>query len=178
MKISFKVYTIILSTTIPSMNEPNDSLFPEFLRSWRNPVLHSVPEFVVHVEALPIFSRTCWTQSSPCTVTIARWMVAGLTPSAVRNLITPCCFSIVEFGNVNATPSSHALPRQLDGAAYKSLYSFLRMWAPPHAPIHGGDYNRRPRCHATLSHSGIGIYVNAYVVATFRTLSFEYPSYN
>lgn len=80
-----------------------------------------------------------------------RWTVP---PSTVRNRIMPWCSSSVEFCNVNAIT--------------RSLCSLLRMLAPPHAPNHGGDSNRILRCIATFSHSGIGIYVDGYVVTTFR----------
>nr|XP_042913212.1 eukaryotic translation initiation factor-like [Parasteatoda tepidariorum] len=40
------------SATIPLMNKLQDSLFPEFLWPRRDPVLHSVLEYVVQVEAL------------------------------------------------------------------------------------------------------------------------------
>ncbi|GFS64993.1 hypothetical protein TNIN_151131 [Trichonephila inaurata madagascariensis] len=53
MKTLFKIDTIDLSTFIPFINEPKDSLFPEFLGLSRDPVLHSVLEFIIKVEALP-----------------------------------------------------------------------------------------------------------------------------
>ncbi|GFS57086.1 hypothetical protein TNIN_152631 [Trichonephila inaurata madagascariensis] len=61
MKTLFKVYTIGLSTKIPWIKEPKDSLFPEFLWPGRDLVLHSVLEFVVRADAFhfhAFFKRT------------------------------------------------------------------------------------------------------------------------
>ncbi|GFU59375.1 hypothetical protein TNCV_2299401 [Trichonephila clavipes] len=41
-----------LSTMIPLINQTKDSLFPEFLWLRRDPVLHSILEFIVRVEVL------------------------------------------------------------------------------------------------------------------------------
>ena len=102
-------------------------------------------------------------------------MVAGLTPSTVRNRIKARYSSIAEFYNVNVILPSHVLSRQLDGALYQGPCSLLRMRVPPHAPIHGRDSNRILACLATFFHSSVGIYVNGHVVTTFRTFSFEHP---
>lgn len=50
MKTLFEVYTTGLSSRIPLLNKPKDSFW---LWLWRDPVLHSVLEFVVRVTALP-----------------------------------------------------------------------------------------------------------------------------
>lgn len=128
-------------------------------------------------QALYFLTNFSDTQSSPYMVIIRQWMVAGLTPPTVRNQITPRCSSIVEFCNVNAILSSHALPRQLDGALYKSLALSCACGRPLHAPIHGGDSNHIPRCLAMFSHSSIDIYLNGDIFTTFCTFSFEHPSY-
>ena len=96
------------------------------------------------------------------------WLVAGLTHSAIRNWVTPRCFSVVDFCSMNSILFSHALPRQFDGALYQNLCSLLSMRVPTHTPIHNEVSNRIHRCLPTFSLSGIGKYTNGYVVTTFR----------
>ena len=66
------------------------------------------------------------TQFCPYTITIQWWIAACLTPSAIRNRITPSCSSIIKFCNMDAILSSHALPHQLECVLYESLSSLLR----------------------------------------------------
>ena len=53
MKIIFKVYIIGQRIKIPLINETKNYVLSEFLWPGRDPVLYSVLEFVVRVQALP-----------------------------------------------------------------------------------------------------------------------------
>lgn len=97
------------------------------------------------------------TQSFPYMVTIWRHIAAGLILYDIRNQITSCCSSLVEFCNVNTILSSHAMPLQLKGYHDKIHSSPLRMVTLAYALNHAGDSYCNHRYPATFSHSDIAI---------------------